>query len=93
MPLDVLVKYKNGKQEWINIPLRIMRGEKQREEGMENFRVVEDWPWTFPNYELTLEVKFDEIESIQIDPSGRMADVNRVNNQWPIKEEAIFKAK
>jgi len=93
MPLDVLVKYKNGKQEWINIPLRIMRGEKQREEGMENYRVVEDWPWTFPNYELTLEVKFNEIESIQIDPSGRMADVSRVNNQWPIKEEAIFKAK
>lgn len=93
MPLDVLVKYKDGKEAWFNIPLRIMRSEKAAEADMENFTVIEDWPWTFPNYQFTLDAKFDEIESIEIDPSGRMADVERTNNRWPLPDDAVFKAK
>lgn len=93
MPLDIHVKYKNGKEEWIHIPLRIMRAEKAAEKEMKSFSVKADWPWTFPTYELILDAKIDDVESIVIDPSLRMADVDRSNNMYPKKDDTIFKSK
>ncbi|MCB0801802.1 MAG: M1 family metallopeptidase [Flavobacteriales bacterium] len=93
MPLDIYVKYKNGKEEWINIPLRIMSGNKLKESNMGEYRVSEAWPWTYNLYELKLSSKIDNIESIVIDPSERMADINRENNTYPLKNDKIFKTK
>ena len=93
MPLDVKVVYKNGKEEWINIPLRIMRGEKEAEQGMEKFTVRADWPWTYPTYELILDCEDEDIESIEIDPSMRMADIDRSNNKYPQLDETMFQPK
>ena len=90
MPLDVKVVYKDGKEEWIHIPLRIMRGEKKAEEGMKKFTVKSDWPWTFPTYELILDCEDEDIESIEIDPSKRMADIDRSNNRYPKVDETMF---
>tara|TARA_R110002096_G_scaffold83876_7_gene194186 strand:- start:9062 stop:10903 length:1842 start_codon:yes stop_codon:yes gene_type:complete len=83
MPIDLKITFKDGKEKWINIPLRIMRGEKAAETNMSDYEVREDWPWTFPKYELQIDSKLENIESIEIDPSGRMADVNRSNNVYP----------
>jgi hypothetical protein len=44
------------------------------------YLVAEDWPWTHPSYELAVPVSMDNIESIVIDPTGRIADVDRANN-------------
>lgn len=93
MPLDVYVEYKDGREEWINIPLRIMRSSKQSESGQKNYRIAEDWPWTFKYYELTLDARISDIKRIEIDPSERMADVNRKNNVYPNLENKTFKAK
>jgi len=93
MPLDVKVVYTNGKEEWFHIPLRIMRGEKKAEEGMKKFTVKEDWPWTYPTYELILECEDEEIDSIEIDPSKRMADIDRSNNRYPQVDETMFQSK
>jgi hypothetical protein len=93
MPLDVKVVYKNGKEEWIHIPLRIMRGEKEAEQGMKKFTVRADWPWTYPTYELILDCEDEDIESIEIDPSLRMADVDRSNNKYPKVDETMFQPK
>ena len=58
MPIDVMITYADGKQELINIPLRIMRGHKEFEATSDlKFKVVEDWPWTNPVYELVLDHK------------------------------------
>ncbi len=92
MPLDIKVVYKDGKEEWINIPLRIMRGEKIAEKDMEKFSVKADWPWTFPTYELILDCEDEDIESIEIDPSKRMADIDRSNNIYPKKDDTMFKS-
>ena len=91
MPLDILITYEDDRQEWINIPLRIMRGNKEAEHWMKNYTVREDWPWTFPTYELVLDSKIKKIKSVQIDPSERMADVDRSNNVFPISETTTFK--
>lgn len=90
MPLDVVVKLKNGKQLVYHIPLRIMRGQKGDDiyEGKGAF--LADWPWTFPFYEFSLGVRFDQIKEIEIDPSKRMADVNLENNKYPSYNKIKF---
>lgn len=88
MPLDVQVNYMDGREEIISIPLRIMRGAKEKEEAMGDalYRVAEkDWPWTHPEYQLVLPVSSDRIESIVIDPSNRLADVDRANNRMDME--------
>ena len=80
MPLDVVVTYKNGNKEIINIPLDIMRGAKPAENTSTPYRVAADWPWVNPTYELRLSVPATDVQSVEIDPSLRMADVDRNNN-------------
>ncbi len=81
MPVDVMVTYKDGKKELINIPLRIMRGEKKYNKKDVKYTVAEDWPWTHQTYELVLPVKFKKIQSVEIDEAGRMVDIDRENNK------------
>jgi len=81
MPIDVVVTYKDGTKEVHYMALRIMRGEKPAE--TDNKRIVHpDWPWTNPTQEFTIDRPIEDIVSIEIDPSGRMADTNRENNKW-----------
>ncbi|MEN7547070.1 M1 family metallopeptidase [Rapidithrix thailandica] len=89
MPLDIVVTLKNGKREYYYIPLRIMRGEKQ--ETLFNMeRVLKpDWPWTYPEYNLSLPYSLSEIESIVIDPTYRLADFNRTNNVYPLENNSV----
>jgi hypothetical protein len=75
MPLEVKVSYEGGTSETYYVPLRIMRWEKP-----EAGKVVEDWAWAYPTYELNIPAKRFGIEKVEIDPSGLMADVNRENN-------------
>jgi hypothetical protein len=87
MPLDILVEYKDGSQEIFNIPLGIMRGNKSYDyEGLKT-TIVEDWPWTNPAYSLQISTKGKEIIAVTVDPSLRLADVNRSNNFWRKTEE------
>ena len=75
MPIEVEVTLEDGSKEMYYLPLRIMRWEKS---GMEN--VEDDWAWAFPTYDLTLPVANYAVEKVEIDPSGKMADVNLDNN-------------
>lgn len=79
MPVEVVVTYKNGSSELFYAPLRIMRGSK-KDEGTIKRTELDAWPWTYPTYTFSLPGTIDTIESIEIDPSNRMADVNKSNN-------------
>ena len=81
MPMDVVVTYKDGTTEVHYMALRMMRGEKPAETNYKRI-VHEDWPWTNPVYEFSIDRPISEIASVEIDPSGRMADTNRDNNKW-----------
>lgn len=81
MPLDVIVTEKDGTQRLYNIPLRIMRGEKPAENATE-FNLEADWPWTNPTYEFVIPCKLKKVVKVEIDPSGRLADIDRENNTW-----------
>ncbi|MFT6216540.1 MAG: hypothetical protein ACJAS3_002953 [Roseivirga sp.] len=90
MPMDVVVTYKDGTKEVHYMALRMMRGEKPAETN--DKRIVHpDWGWVSPTYEFSLDRPISDIVSVEIDPSGRMADVDRENNKW--EAEAIIKNK
>lgn len=93
MPIDVLVKKKNGEQVYYYIPLRIMRGEKPSDYPEEKWILKEDWPWTHPFYDLKLDFPMEEVESITIDPSQKMADIERKNNVFPFDSSKTFHPK
>lgn len=80
MPVDVLVTTVDGKKHLFNIPLDIMRGAKTPEYADMDWTVAPDWMWVSPEYELTLPYSQTQIQKIEIDPSLRMADVNRSDN-------------
>jgi hypothetical protein len=89
MPIDLLVIYKDGSKENYYLPMNELMGNKPSEGGQ---RIVEEtWPWVYPTYTLKLSKKPSEIESIEIDPSQRMADVDRKNNKLIMTERIPFK--
>jgi hypothetical protein len=49
--------------------------------------VAEDWPWTHPDYTLTINKSVGEIVRIEIDSTRRMADINPANNFLNLTEE------
>jgi hypothetical protein len=75
MPIEVKVDFKGGTSETYYIPLRLMRWTKP-----EANNIQENWAWAYPTYTLEIPTAQYEIEKIEIDPSGLMADVNRENN-------------
>ncbi|MFD2036865.1 M1 family metallopeptidase [Belliella marina] len=87
MPLDVVVTYQDGSQELVYLPLVIQRGEKPEEAGMPKRILTQKWPWTSYTTEVKLARPIAEIKSVEIDPSMRMADVNRENNKLEVSQE------
>jgi Peptidase family M1 domain len=85
MPIDVLISYKDGTQEMHYIPLDMMYGEKQAENTIPR-TVHNEWRWTHPDYTFSTNRGINEIKSIEIDPSMRLADVNRTNNKLVIPD-------
>ena len=82
MPLEVLVNLKDGKKKIYYIPITLMRGEKENPYNIE-WSVLKDWPWAFPEYGFVIDENQKDIESIVIDPTMYMADINRNNNEFP----------
>lgn len=85
MPVDLHVHLIDGSTIVYIIPLDIMRGAKNESlDNGEKMMILEDWTWVNPFYEIESSIPFDQIESITIDPSRRMADINRSDNVWPV---------
>ncbi|GAA4310942.1 M1 family metallopeptidase [Compostibacter hankyongensis] len=81
MPVDLLVRYKDGHTEMHYIPLYEMFGTKPREDSAGRRIVHKPWRWTNPVYHLSLPDSVSAISSIEIDPSQRMADTGRGDNR------------
>jgi hypothetical protein len=64
-----------------------MRGEKPVEESQEGRRTLANWEWTNPTYTFDLDLKKKKIQSIEIDPSTRLADLNNINGVYPFPKE------
>jgi hypothetical protein len=81
MPIDVLLQYQDGTTEMVIIPQYLMFGEKPAEDSSTLRSVKEPWKWTSPTYSFDVSHRLTDLKVIEIDPSQRMADVNRKNNK------------
>ena len=84
MPVDVYIYLKDSTTITYTIPLDIMRGAKNEigNDG-EEFHVLPDWDWVNPLHEIVIPYVMENIDSVSIDASRRMADMIRANNNWP----------
>lgn len=85
MPIDVKVTFKDGSSEWHYIPMYLMFGSKAAEEGQAPRKTYDSWRWTHATYEISTTHRLTDIVSVEIDPSQRMADVDRKNNRLELK--------
>ena len=85
MPTDLLVTLKNGQKVHYYIPLEMMRGEK-KEKLADSSILLQDWGWVYPEYHFVADIALADIVSMEIDPSGRMADVEKGNNSYPFAD-------
>ncbi len=84
MPIDVLLTFKDGSKEWHYIPLDMMFGTKPAEDSLQR-KVYTEWPFTKETYTISSAKKLTDVVSVEIDPSLRLADVDRKNNKIELK--------
>jgi hypothetical protein len=85
MPIDLQLTLKDGSTEMHYIPLNLMFGEKPNEMAAQKREVHEEWRWTHPTYIAEVKQRLTNIIAVEIDPSKRMADVERKNNLLELK--------
>jgi hypothetical protein len=90
MPIDLVVTYTDGSKELFYIPLNELLGSKPQESTYPKTNLAVVWPWVNPSYSLKINKKMSDIESIEIDPSLRLADVNRKNNKVNLREQKPY---
>jgi hypothetical protein len=89
MPIDLMVTYKDGSKELYYISMNELVGGKPKEGAMPVVN-CEAWPWVYPTYTVKVNRKISEIESLEIDPSQRMADIDKKYNKVVIADRAPF---
>lgn len=85
MPVDLQLTYKDGSKELHYIPMYLMFGEKPVEFPAISRTVHEAWKWTHPTYVLETNRSLKDITAVEIDPTQRMADINRADNKLEVK--------
>ncbi len=81
MPIDVLLQFKDGSRQLAYIPQYLMFGSKPIENISIPRTTYEPWKWTSPDYEFEINRRLTDLKIIEIDPSHRMADIDRANNR------------
>ena len=90
MPVDLMITYADGSKELFYIPLNETLGNKPAEDTTLARVELETWPWVNPTYTLKINKPAKGIAKLEIDPSLRMADIDRKNNV--VDMSAAFKA-
>lgn len=80
MPIDMQITFKDGSKEMHYVPLDLMFGEKPAEDSSTR-KVYPAWKWTHDTYVIETNRKLSDISVAEIDPSMRLADMERKNNR------------
>jgi Peptidase family M1 domain len=80
MPIDLQLTFSDGTRALHYVPLDLMYGQKQAEDSTLLPTVYPAWKWTHANYVVSTPRRLTDIRQIEIDPSQRMADLDRKNN-------------
>jgi hypothetical protein len=85
MPIDLQLTFKDGSKELHYVQLNLMYGEKPVEDAAIPRKVYDAWKWTSDTYVVETDKKLTDIISVDVDPSQRMADIDRRNNKLELK--------
>jgi hypothetical protein len=85
MPVDLQLSFKDGTKELHYIPLDLMYGEKPKETDTISRKVYEPWHWTNVTYIIETDRRLTDITVAEIDPTQRLADIDRRNNKLELK--------
>jgi hypothetical protein len=85
MPIDLQITFKDGSKEMHYIPMNLMYGEKPDEYPTVPRKIYEPWKWTHSTYTIETSRKLADFTMVEIDPSLRLADVDRKNNKLELK--------
>lgn len=85
MPIDLQLTFKDGSKELHYIPMNLMYGQKPVEDSTIPRTVYTPWKWTSATYTIESKRKLADFKLVVIDPSQRMADVDRKNNKLELK--------
>jgi Peptidase family M1 domain len=85
MPIDLQISFKDGTKELHYVPMNLMYGEKPVEDAAISRKLYEPWKWTHPTYTIETTRKLGDFSVVEIDPSLRLADVERKNNKFEPK--------
>lgn len=85
MPIDFVLTFKDGAKEMHQVPLDLMFGAKAAENTTMKWKTYKPWPWTNKYYTIETDRRLMDITVGEIDPSMRMADINRKNNKIELK--------
>jgi hypothetical protein len=85
MPIDLQLTFKDGSKEMHYVPLNLMYGQKPDEDSSATRKVYDAWRWTSPTYVIETNRKIFDLLSAEIDPSMRLADMERKNNKLELK--------
>ncbi|RYY55872.1 MAG: M1 family peptidase [Chitinophagaceae bacterium] len=83
MPIDLQLTFKDGSSEMHYVPLDLMYGAKPAEDSIRR-KVYPAWKWTSETYIVETDRRLGDLSVAEIDPSQRMADVERKNNRIKI---------
>jgi hypothetical protein len=84
MPLDIRISFKDNTQEMHYVPLNLMFGSKPAEDELPR-KVYAAQPFTNRDVIISTKRHINEITAVEIDPSKRMADIDRKNNRLDLK--------
>lgn len=84
MPIDLKLTFRDNTAEMHYIPLDLMYGQKPAEDNVQR-KVYAPWRWTDETYVIESNRKISDIIIAEIDPSQRMADIERRNNKIQLR--------
>jgi hypothetical protein len=85
MPIDLQITFKDGTKEMHYVPMNLMYSEKPIEDSGMVRKSYDAWKWTNSTYVIETNKKLADFSVVEIDPSLRLADVERKNNKLEIK--------
>lgn len=83
MPIDLQLTFQDGAKELHYVPAYLMFGEKPAEDTLKR-KTYPSWKWTHPTYVIETTRKLADLKIVEIDPSQRMADIDRKNNKMEL---------
>lgn len=85
MPVDLQLTFKDSTRELHYVPMNLMYGEKPVEDTTLPRKTYAPWKWTHSTYVVETKHRLADIRVVEIDPSQRMADIDRKNNRLELK--------